>query len=495
MARGIIDTNYIDFPDNIDQAYLSGLQTRSGLSFTDLAARMDAALAGLNAGIDPMLALLLAPPTTSAFSQGGRTGTMTAERRGQHTLPRPQQVARQAHMLAIAGLELALGFTEDGLQAISLDDFQANVDAMVEALERMFRADVLYRLFSDDEFPVAGNGVIQTTATSPGFAGSGTGSNAFAGVYPDGTALGGGYTHYYRDATANRAAVIKSARDRLRRWHEPPFDLIGSATSIDGGGAGGRGDLRRRVCQRRPGLAERPRLHRRPLRALQDLRAIQPAQPAGDALRSAQDARRLRPDAGVLPARRVGRALGLRHQRQQPRRRGADPDRRVRQLRRADDRRLGRSRGGRRTVTASYANTLPTDKDWVRWKLADTGSEVDEETDAPIWLRQDEEIDAVLAIYPDRRVAAAELADSLYREVSAKADSYGDPTLNVRWSQRATAFRDIARILREQVASASTATGPSFGSAAASRPHHAAHAEYLRPIDPCWPIDPHWSDR
>jgi hypothetical protein len=202
MARGIIDTNYIDFPDNIDQAYLSGLQTRSGLSFTDLAARMDAALAGLNAGID-------------------------------HTLPRPQQVARQAHMLAIAGLELALGFTEDGLQAISLDDFQANVDAMVEALERMFRADVLYRLFSDDEFPVAGNGVIQTTATSPGFAGSGTGSNAFAGVYPDGTALGGGYTHYYRDATANRAAVIKSARDRLRRWHEPPFDLIGSATSID----------------------------------------------------------------------------------------------------------------------------------------------------------------------------------------------------------------------------------------------------------------------
>jgi hypothetical protein len=130
-------------------------------------------------------------------------------------------------------------------------------------------------------------------------------------------------------------------------------------------------------------------------------------------------------------------------------------------------------------VTASYANTLPTDQDWVRWQLADTGSEVD----------------AVLAIYPDRRVAAAELADSLYREVSAKADSYGDPTLNVRWSQRATAFRDIARILREQVASASTATGPSFGSAAASRPHHAAHAEYLRPIDPSWPIDPHWSDR
>lgn len=230
MAFGLIDTSYIDFPSNVDNAYLRGLQTRSGLDFTALASRVDAALGAVNTGVDPLLAALLAPPTTAVDAPGGRNGTMVVQRKSQYTVARPQVVERTAHMLAIDEFEIALGFTEDGLQEISLDNFQIQVDAMREALERHARGYTLERLFSDAEITV--DPVNPTTATSPGFAGSGTGGNAFTGVYPDGSALGGGYTHYFRDTAANSAVVIAAARDRLRKWYPGPFDMVGSAAFI-----------------------------------------------------------------------------------------------------------------------------------------------------------------------------------------------------------------------------------------------------------------------
>lgn len=231
MAFGILDTSFIDWPANVDAAYLRGLQTRSGLRFTDLAARVDAGMARVNAGIDRIAALLLAPPTTTEFSRGGRTGRMVAQAKSQYTIARPQLVERIAHMLAINEWEISLGFTEDGLQEITIDDFQAQIDGMVAGFEALHRAEALGRLFSDLEVPVDPTG--KTAMTSPGFAGSGTGNNAFTAMYPDNTALPGGYTHYYRDTTANLAATVKAMRDRLRKWHEPPFDLIGSQSIVD----------------------------------------------------------------------------------------------------------------------------------------------------------------------------------------------------------------------------------------------------------------------
>lgn len=229
MAFGLIDTSFIDFPANVDNAYLRGLQLRSGINFTEMASRVDAALAAVNAGVDPLIASLLAPPTTSATAPGGRNGTMTVTKKSQYTPARPQLVETTGHMLAIDELDIALGFTEDGLNEISLDNFQAQVDAMRDALELAMRRDVLYRLFTDAEIPID----LNATATSPGFAGSGTGANVFAAVYPDGTPLEGNYTHYYRDATANRAAVVKAARSRLLKWGGDTVELIGSQTSID----------------------------------------------------------------------------------------------------------------------------------------------------------------------------------------------------------------------------------------------------------------------
>jgi hypothetical protein len=231
MAFGLIDTSFIDWPAIVDAAYLRGLQLRSGLNLTDLATTLDAGMARVNAGVDSLSAALLAPRTTTEFARGGKTGTMKAQKASEYTLTRPQQVERSAHMLAMDELAISLGVTRDGIEEISSDDWSAQIDGVVEGLERAFRADTLYRLFSDAEIVVDPKN--RTAATSPGFAGSGTGGNAFAATYPDGTALPGGYTHYYRDTTANRAAVVKSARNRLKKWAPGPYDLIGSQTSID----------------------------------------------------------------------------------------------------------------------------------------------------------------------------------------------------------------------------------------------------------------------
>lgn len=230
MAKGYLDTFYIDLPDNIDQTYLRGLQLPSGLAFADLVRVVDDALGTVNAGVDPLAAMLMAPRTTEAVAEGGDDSTMTIERRGQYALPRPQLVQGSAHQLAIGGVNIGIGFTESALKRMTLSAIKRNTGAMARALARGFRADMFYRLFSDAEITVDPEN--RTTATSPGFAGSGTGGNVFTAVYPDGSALAGSYTLYYRDATANRAAILATILAELKRWHQGPFDILGSDTAI-----------------------------------------------------------------------------------------------------------------------------------------------------------------------------------------------------------------------------------------------------------------------
>jgi hypothetical protein len=224
MAFGLIDTSWIDWPSNIDGNYLTSLRTRSGIAFADLARRLDAGLGRINAGVTEDLAGLLAPPTTSVTSRGGRSGAMRAEWKSEYTITRPQYVETSAWALAINELDVGLGFTEDGLMEIGLDDFQNQVDGLVAGFELAARRATLARLFSNAEVPVATG----TAMTSPGFAGSGTGGNAFVGSFPDGTPLPGNYTLYFRDTTANRGAVTKQARNALKKWWAAPYDLIGS---------------------------------------------------------------------------------------------------------------------------------------------------------------------------------------------------------------------------------------------------------------------------
>lgn len=229
MPFGILDTQYIDLPVGIDRTYLEGLRTRAGVDFPQILRELDGRLGALNGSIDPLLASLLAPPTTEDTADTSMPMAFEVTERGEYTFARPQFVEGAAHMLAMRDFDVTLGFTEDGLEAMSLTRINLNLDSVFLGYRKLHRQEILKRLFSDAEVRIA----VKTTASSPGFAGSGTGTNVFAGTYPDGTPLPVGYTHYFRDTAANRAAILKTAVARLRRWSRGPFDLIASQLEID----------------------------------------------------------------------------------------------------------------------------------------------------------------------------------------------------------------------------------------------------------------------
>lgn len=228
MPFGIIDTTYVDLPAGIDDAYVRGLQTRAGLSVADMIREVDAAMTAINEGADAIVADLTFQ--TSDVQAGVRgIGTKTVMRAGEYTVGRGQQSKRASHMLPIAKYEVVTGFTEDGLEAISLSSFRQELNDIVQAYQRFYVAQTLDRLFSAAEVPVDEG----TSVLSPGFAGSGTGANVFGGNYPDGTALPGGYTHYAYTSVANLATAIKTYTARLLKWHTGPFELIASPSALD----------------------------------------------------------------------------------------------------------------------------------------------------------------------------------------------------------------------------------------------------------------------
>lgn len=228
MPYGFLDTKYIDLPTNIDQAYLRGLTTQRGVSFANILTRLDARLSALNSTADPLVADLVRY-TTEASIDGTTPTTFALEEENEYGLPRPEVAEVRAAMLPIRRYAKSLGFTEDALEMMTESVIMNQFDSMAATFVRGARIKVLERLTSDAEVRIDRN----STATNPGFAGSGTGGNVFSGTYPDGTATPGGYTHYYRDTAANRAVVIKAARDRLRKWNPGPFDLIASQVEID----------------------------------------------------------------------------------------------------------------------------------------------------------------------------------------------------------------------------------------------------------------------
>jgi len=225
---GTIDTQYVDFPAGVTREYLRGLETRSGLQVAAMVAAVDAAMGAINDGVDPLVAELSAPPTTLTSAIGSRGDAFRVQRKSEYSLPRPQQVERRGHMLAIAAYDVSLGFTDDGLEEINLDAFNENIRAMQLGWERAFRRETLIRLFDGAEVAIDKD----QTATSPGFLGSGTGNNVITGFYSNGAAISG--SHYLRDTAANRQAAIYAQRAKLKlAGISGPYDLLGSQAMID----------------------------------------------------------------------------------------------------------------------------------------------------------------------------------------------------------------------------------------------------------------------
>jgi hypothetical protein len=228
MPFGFIDTQYVDLPSGLDEGYLRGLQTRSGLSVAQMIQEVDSAMDAINAGASPLVADLVSF-TDDPVAGGRGTSTKKVMRAGEYTMGRPQRSARTGHMLPLEKYEMVIGFTEDGLEEISLEAFRQELSDMVAGYERFYLAQTLYRLFAAGEVAVDQG----TAVLSPGFAGSGTGANVFGGVYPDGSVIAGGYTHYGYTAPASLATTIDTFVARLERWHTPPFDLIASPAMMD----------------------------------------------------------------------------------------------------------------------------------------------------------------------------------------------------------------------------------------------------------------------
>lgn len=228
MVRGIMDTTWIDFPPNLDQNYIASLTNARGVSFATVLSEIESRLAAFAGSADPLIAAL-ATFTTEAASDGTTTTVFDLEEETEYGLPRPELGEQRAHMLPFRRYAKALGFTEEGLWESTLPQITRQIDNMLNTFTRGRLLKVLLRLFDDADHYVDRN----TTTVSPGFAGASTGDNAFTGTYPDGTALPGGYTHYYRDEVADIDVVLAAALARIERWHPFPYDLILSSAALD----------------------------------------------------------------------------------------------------------------------------------------------------------------------------------------------------------------------------------------------------------------------
>ena len=95
-------------------------------------------------------------------------------------------------------------------------------------------------------------------------------------------------------------------------------------------------------------------------------------------------------------------------------------------------------------MAATFAPSLPTNKDWVRHKI---GDKTDLPDDA---IFQDEEIEAVLAEQSNKWLAAAELGESLLAETTGGAVEKAVGDLRLRWSDSPqSAYTAMLKRLRE----------------------------------------------
>lgn len=226
MAFGYLDTQNIDFAVGQTESRLRNMQNRLGINFSEFYNRLDGAMTALNANTDPLISSLI-NVTSADRVDGGATGSKVLQRAGEYSIVRPQHSGAAGHLLPLYHFAISLGFTAEALQTMTLERFQGEVATTVQGFRRGQRAEVLERLFSDAEFALDDDGV----GASPGFAGSGTGSNVYAGAMPAGVT---NLNLYSRVASAGLEAEIKKVQGYLNALHGfGPLDMVTSSSLID----------------------------------------------------------------------------------------------------------------------------------------------------------------------------------------------------------------------------------------------------------------------
>lgn len=229
MPFGILDTTYIDFPPGVDVNYLQSLQTRAGIDFTRVISELQARLNAANSMVDPFIAKI-SSITEEAWTDTSAPSNFKARKHSEYTPPRPQFNDNTGVMLPLDTWDNSFQFTEDGLEDMPLSKIYQQIDGAIGGMKYTRRLDALTRLFSNAEVRVDR----KTSVTSPGFAGSGSGTNVFNTPYPNGTALANNYTLYSRVASASLDAEIKRVTIELKKWHgSGPFEAVGGQAMVD----------------------------------------------------------------------------------------------------------------------------------------------------------------------------------------------------------------------------------------------------------------------
>lgn len=229
MPFGTLDTSCIDFPANVDEGYIAGLENREGVTFPTIIQEIDSRMQALNAGLDPWIADKLSPPTTEVAIDSTNPVEFEVTERSEYSVARPQLTEGSGYMLPIRQWDASLKFTEEYLLNSTMTKILLQVESIAMGFRKLYLKQTAKRLFSNAEIRIDPT----ISATSPGFAGSGTGLNVFTGPYPDGTALPGGYTHFYVANTSNAGefkTILKAMLARLLMWNEGPFNFTANKT-------------------------------------------------------------------------------------------------------------------------------------------------------------------------------------------------------------------------------------------------------------------------
>lgn len=230
MAFGLLDTQFIDFAETMTESRLKAIKNRLGISVVEFVERVEGAMAAL-ATRDPVTREYTYDTTDDSFKYRGPTDKIW-QRGAEYTVARPQRgMGRRGHMIPLYHYEIALGVTDRYLQEADADQFEDEVRATVQAVSRGRIADVWTRFWSDEVMALDDDGV----GTTPGFAGSGVGADAFFGTTLRGTMTDENYTHYFfsEPDAANMQAALDAMIEQMGLWYTGTLDIVATEQALD----------------------------------------------------------------------------------------------------------------------------------------------------------------------------------------------------------------------------------------------------------------------
>jgi hypothetical protein len=211
-----------------DAAELSKFQLQDGTTYAQVVARINAALAALNAELaSNWMANLFS--VTDQPDVEYRVGSSNGfEQFTEYGRADPKRAATEGHMLPLIPYDRMLGWTWNYLRKARLEQIDADIaDAIKDARDKV-RVSILTRLLKrgDDSGTLAGLG---TSGYSPGFATTAASTSVdFTPPAFEGTAFASTHEHYVPIAGGVFTnAVFEDAYDELREHgHSGPFEFL-----------------------------------------------------------------------------------------------------------------------------------------------------------------------------------------------------------------------------------------------------------------------------